>query len=579
MFKLHYRKNDNKGLFSSLEGLGITKPQNYIPLYQSFFSLDQGNFDSINLNQHYRVASAAAAGPRNRFICSLEGNGGKLRRPAFFKFSPLLDPVKFLVGKYKDLTQESIECLPRLGEEAGHPKIYDPNNAAYVDGFFSYLTSQLLHQHRFIHGLDFYGSFLGLKKDFGTNVGDDLDYLRESRFFHNNRGKLFSMSDMTEDLLSLADTRRQREKLSIGPAVDAPAPLPVDKLGLETVLVSDPSGCGNSERSLVFEFDIARGQTQKTGSTCSSRSSNSSSDEHSDTDEGDVDGGSAAADRQSCGSIGGGTGSLGSCSSFDSDFSLEATIHSFPVHIICLESLDNTLDSLLEEEKEMDDDEWRSCLFQIVMMLTAYQRSFDMTHNDLHTNNIMFNKTDRKFLIYRYSGKYYKVPTYGRIFKIIDFGRAIYRFRGKRICSDSYHAKGDAATQYNCEPYFNENKPRLEPNRSFDLCRLACSLLDYFGDEELSGNKSSGPPDPIASLIKTWCMDDKGRNVLYKKDGEERYPDFKLYKMIARTVSRHIPAEQITHPLFAKFVSSKKKLGRKARIMDVEALPVYTGLE
>ena len=33
------------------------------------------------------------------------------------------------------------------------------------------------------------------------------------------------------------------------------------------------------------------------------------------------------------------------------------------------------------------------------------------------------------------------------------------------------------------EPYFNENKPRLEPNYSFDLCRLGCSLFDYFIDD------------------------------------------------------------------------------------------------
>ena len=51
------------------------------------------------------------------------------------------------------------------------------------------------------------------------------------------------------------------------------------------------------------------------------------------------------------------------------------------------------------------------------------------------------------------------------------------------MCSDSFHPKGDAATQYNCEPYFDIKKPRLEPNNSFDLCRLACCLFDYFMDD------------------------------------------------------------------------------------------------
>ena len=48
------------------------------------------------------------------------------------------------------------------------------------------------------------------------------------------------------------------------------------------------------------------------------------------------------------------------------------------------------------------------------------------------------------------------------------------------MCSDSFKQSGDAATQYNFKPYFNPNKPQLNPNPSFDLSRLACSLFDYF---------------------------------------------------------------------------------------------------
>ena len=98
--------------------------------------------------------------------------------------------------------------------------------------------------------------------------------------------------------------------------------------------------------------------------------------------------------------------------------------------------------------------------------------------------NIMFKKIDEEFKYFRYQDIYFRVPTFGKIYKIIDFGRAIYEFKGKTICSDSYHPKGDAATQYNFEPYFNEKKSRLEPNFSFDLCRLGCSLFDHFFIDE-----------------------------------------------------------------------------------------------
>ena len=39
------------------------------------------------------------------------------------------------------------------------------DNSSYVDGFFSYLSSKLLNEYGFVHGIDFYGSFLGIKKN------------------------------------------------------------------------------------------------------------------------------------------------------------------------------------------------------------------------------------------------------------------------------------------------------------------------------------------------------------------------------------------------------------------------------
>ena len=36
-----------------------------------------------------------------------------------------------------------------------------------------------------------------------------------------------------------------------------------------------------------------------------------------------------------------------------------------------------------------------------------------------------------------------------KIYKIIDFGRAIYKYNGKQMCSDSFYPKGDAAGQFN----------------------------------------------------------------------------------------------------------------------------------
>jgi hypothetical protein len=199
---------------------------------------------------------------------------------------------------------------------------------------------------------------------------------------------------------------------------------------------------------------------------------------------------------------------------------------------------------------------------------------FAFTHNDLHTNNVMYNKTDAEYVYYCYKKRYYRVPTFGRIFKIIDFGRSIYKFEGKLFCSDSFQNGGDAATQYNTEPYFNDKKPRLEPNYSFDICRLACSIFDYMV-EDLESIKNLDECDPVTKLIVEWCLDDKGVNLLYKNDGSDRYPDFKLYKMIARCVHNHTPQAQLERKEFNAFTISKNKIPDAAKIMNIDEYPCY----
>ena len=42
--------------------------------------------------------------------------------------------------------------------------------------------------------------------------------------------------------------------------------------------------------------------------------------------------------------------------------------------------------------------------------------------------------------------------------------------------------------------------------------------------------------------------------MLYKNNGTDRYPDFKLYKMIARCVHNHTPQAQLERPEFKAFL-------------------------
>ena len=262
-----------------------------------------------------------------------------------------------------------------------------------------------------------------------------------------------------------------------------------------------------------------------------------------------------------------------------------AYIRHFPTQMICLEKCEDTLDSLFMNN-EMDDEQGASMFFQVIFILLTWQKTFQMTHNDLHTNNIMYITTKHKFLYYQYAGCHYKVPTYGKIYKIIDFGRSIFTYQGKIFCSDSYQRQGDAYSQYNCPPFFNEKKPLLEPNRSFDLCRLGCSMYDYIdnrGDDNGEGGDDAQPQPPqlnpkLKETIQRWCMDDYGKNILYKSNGDERYPSFKLYKMIARTAHNHTPEAQLEFPYFKQFLLSHpptQKEYKKSLFFNLDAIDSF----
>ena len=561
-----YKKNDNKKLFHSLENselLNVENTQNYIPIYQRFFNLNQSNQDSVNLNNKLSLDDIVVKETENKFKGSVvDASANKIDKNIFFKLSPLLDPIKYITGKY-DLSNSNLLDLPTYESTDSHSKSRDTNNSAYVDSFFTYLTSKLLHENKFFHGVDFYGSFLANKLDFMVDVADDIEYLFDSNAFHKHKNSLFYLDNTFHSDLFNYDTRNYKKKINIEDCSSNTIQL----ADINDIAVLDTLFIDSSSNSIVIEPDLLyegnehserKTTRSQSSSTCSSRSSDTHNEEEYDEDEDESE---EEGDEESESSM---------CSDA-SDDKIFIKIPKFPVQIIALERCAKTLDSLLISD-DLSDDEWSSIVIQILMILITYQKVFKLTHNDLHASNIMYVETDKQYLVYKYNDKYFKVPTFGKIFKIIDYGRAIYKFRGNLICSDSFHPEGDAATQYNFEPYFNEKKSRLEPNFSFDLCRLGCALFDVIVEdlENISKIKS-----PILKIILEWCKDDKGRNVMYKNNGEERYPDFKLYKMIARTVHNHTPQSVMEDMYFKRYIVSRKKLNKHQKIINIDTMPCY----
>jgi hypothetical protein len=600
--KIHYEKRKNSELFKSLQKEDLTslsELQNYIPIYKRFFLLNETNYNSLNLNNSWFLTTVknGVADNKNLYNCSIQNlqTNKTKKKQVFFKMAPLLDPFKFLIGKY-NANDPTLFKLPKLTSEIGnvHPKLLDANNSAYVDGFFSFLSSKLIYNYDFVNGVDYYGSFLGIKKEFKLNIVDDLDYLCKSEFFNKYKNVKFKVEDYS--FLYEEDKPDVKPPIKIDHNLSNKSTLSIksfDNTMFEDIFLSENQSnhmtLDDLKENNIELIDITNSEsfnekemrttTIKSSSTCSSRTSHTSNGESSkgsscnnckDEDDEKANNDDNESENNNDDWSDDNSSSSESCE----EQQIFATIPEFPVQVICMENCEDTFDNLIMTN-ELKHGEWFSALFQIIMILITYQKAFSFTHNDLHTNNVMYNSTDVKYIYYCYKKTYYKIPTYGRIFKIIDFGRSIYKFEGKLFCSDSYQPGGDASTQYNTEPYFNEKKPRLEPNYSFDLCRLACSIFDYV-IEDLDDITDLDNCEPIVKLIYEWCLDDNGINILYKNNGVERYPEFKLYKMIARCVHHHTPQAQLEREEFKVYITPKSNIPQNETIVNIDNIPNFS---
>ena len=550
----------------------ITNIQNYNPIYNDFFDLNENNYNKIAFNNKYHIST----------LNEVYNNEDKtpLQKPIFIKFGPLLDPIRYMIGKYS-ITDDKIRTLPSLNTTTNDclPKLLDKNNASYVDNFFCFLTSTLLHEHKFTHGLDYYGSFVGLQEKYKMNIIDDLEYLQTSSYFNENVGKHFTCPFINNKVdFTNFGSRNNKLKLNISNKTELSD---ISVLDLETDELD--ISIENVESDNVIENVYEKAESIK--SVSSRNSSNNSEINYSTEDEksikdsdseseNDNSSKSDSDEKSNSGNESDTSSTFSKISSGDENESSEeenifAYIDKFPIQMICLEKCNGTIDELFEKNK-ITFETGSSAMMQIIMTLIAYQKTFHFTHNDLHTNNIMYVNTDEEFLYYKFNHKTYKVPTYGKIYKIIDFGRGIFKFQGKTYCSDSFAPGGDGHTQYNCEPFMNDDSPRIDPNYSFDLCRLGCSIYDFIIDDDENNEEY----DELQKTIVRWCLDDNGKNVLYKKNGEERYPNFKLYKMIARTVHHHTPEEQLNFPLFSQYETND--VLNSESIMDIDLLPDYS---
>ncbi len=488
------------------------------------------------------------------------GNLRTYHQKIFCKKAPLIEPLKAIDPNiYPELLSTSTEgtlknlLLPDPNSKQVFDKLNSIHNTSHVETLALYALSKLTEQGRAPAFPYYFGSIQGIMPIHYHNITDEIKDYSELDWFNEllDEGKIdvlyIDISDYvnsgreilrSEDMnLSIPDSELPTES-EISNIRDKVSELSVE---FETLM----------EDSDVTEF-IATGKFADCAGNNTkddfNRSQPSSAKlEFEDLDEIDID--TLKPD------------DILPEKKFDNKL-FYLKLEKFPVSFSFMEKMNGSLDDAMNAPKPMEERELLSVLFQVAFGLAVANKEFRFVHNDLHAGNIMFQSTPQKYLYYLIHGNYYRVPTFNKIAKIIDFARATMFIKDKWIVSDAFEPDNDAGEQYAMPDAngkygaatYDQNGNKLpRPNPSFDLSLLSTILVQYVSNNMPTANE-------LNNMLNHWATDKHGINHVHSA------VDFSLYTNIARDCHNAIPKEVLKHKLFQQFKVTRKQIPKKQYI-------------
>jgi hypothetical protein len=224
-----------------------------------------------------------------------------------------------------------------------------------------------------------------------------------------------------------------------------------------------------------------------------------------------------------------------------SDMNYFLKVPNMPINLLFMEYMEETLDNLMDNGYELNEIEWQALIFQVAFGLAVANKQFSFVHNDLHCSNIMIQKTKEPYIYYKIKNRLYQIPTFGRIYKIIDFARATFQLDTNWIFSDVFNDGNDAADQY---PYIPDSAAYvaahdLVPNPSFDLVRFAVSA------------KSRLQHVPMISTFFNHISRDRYGSIDFME-----FTSFDLYIHIANNCTNARPIKVLQNRFFDRFITT-----------------------
>ena len=538
---------------------GFNSLQTFFPTLSKLYRLSKHQTDGVWFDSKWRIVGIDISGTSGPCSLKLVPNqdlsgdiSGGREHNAYLKVTHLLDPVKWMKGKYSLPKQNGLPWHNKTWATAW-TKLQDPWNQAYVEAVASYALGRLRDEGISPHFNEFYGAFCARADLYRYNMTEEFGSFRNARWFwHGQKKGLYKLC-----VINTGAPEKGIDDETLQEYLREPSVVNSD----DASSGSERSGTESETDSVEEiesqdEIEISEAVIEEVTSIHSGQMSEISFAEESE--------GSEESEMP------------------DDTHKIYSELSDFPVMLIAIEQNSGTMDALLDNIDEIGakhgtpewELRWSAWLFQVIAGLTVAQAVFGFTHNDLHTNNIVWTPTKEEFMYYTLaSGATFKVPTFGKLFRIIDFGRAIFSINGNQFISDDFRAGNDADGQYSFKPLHSRPSEEVLPNPSFDLSRLAVSLFeslfpdpppDAEGGAVLSsedGITINETESPLFNCIWSWMIDDEGANVLVNSDGSERFPDFDLYKHIAAHIHGAVPSQQLKHPAFDRFQVNPSEVG------------------
>ena len=474
-----------------------------------------------------------------------------------------LKPINFYQNDNTDseIKSPSTWLLPNLYNVKTINKINSYYNTTYIETFAMYLLNRLVECGRCPTFPYFYGSVNGIKDEYFQDISEEYHELSSDKRFLEQKDKTFNIITMDDDIddidddikSSLNKVNNKNNSLSnfIGLNNDNNDNNNVlDKHNKPSTFITKK--LSDSESSLYLSDIEENEKVNKLKKSKNIKSDSSDSSDLGDScDSSDWETNSEISDtteksnnsesKQVKRCLGKNSYKNG-CNTLSSDNSYQGNgknyfvrMEKFPVQVSMMEKLELTLDELLDSDYNMSETEWASILFQVSFGLAVAQKEFKFTHNDIHSDNIMFRSTKENYLYYQIGNSIYKIPTYNRITKIIDFARGTFNIDGKWYLSDVFNKDGDAEGQYD----YNLNK--FKSNYSFDLARLGTTIIERLDDKPI-----------IKNLVNKWMKTKSGGTVANELN------EFDVYVKIAKECYNAIPIKVLEDKVFNQFKISKK---------------------